>query len=70
MKRLLPREDLLKLIQLVEEANKEEYLDLLKYLRTAYKNKWGDGSLYAINWSGAVALQLLNSTFEGKFSLD
>ena len=70
MKRLFPREDLLKLIQLVEQADTEEYENILKYLRTSYKNKWGEGSLYAVNWDGAICLQQHLSVFSGKYSSD
>ena len=65
MNRLLSRENLLKLIQLVESSDTEEYAEVLEYLKKAYANKWGEGSLYAVNWSGAIVMQQHFRTFDG-----
>lgn len=61
MKRLLSTNDLDSLILLVKEHMPES--DLLKYLETTRHNKWGDGTLYAVNLSGATCLQCHLSEF-------
>lgn len=64
MKRLLSLEDLDDLIALVEEkASDPKYEKLLNFLQTARHNKYGDGSLYAVNWAGAICLQCHKSEF-------
>lgn len=61
MKRLLSTNDLDSLILLVEERMPDS--DLLDYLKTARHNKWGDGTLYALNLKGALCIQLHLSEF-------
>ena len=63
MKRLMSREMLRQLIDIVE-PHKEEHLELYKYLTITWTACHYDSTLYACNVSGAICLQRHLSEFE------